>query len=379
MNVLVILPTSVNAAEAVQAWQRRLNHDDRLCVMSIVEPKETMVCGIYIHGLQVDDAKRGRTKPRLIRGLGWRLVSYGAGLWNAYLSEIWPEFLFNVQSFDPDIIDLRWVRGNDRLRNKLENGRWRVVSSESDLHQPYKTNTSWRSYDANQKVSVVLPVYNGQTYLRQSIESCLKQTHRNFELIIVDDCSTDNSPSIIAEYARQDSRVISIRNTTNKRLPMALNIGFASSTGELLTWTSDDNYYAPTALEVLVRHLCTWRDVDLVYSACRVVDESGRVEPKVTYQRPPWNLRINNVVGAYFLYRRRLYKEIGDYREDMEYVEDYDYWVRAYKRGFQIMRLHDPQYYYRVHAASMTSQILKADGPTYIDKARREHFEFGTS
>src|SRR5437870_4846053 len=253
MNILVILSTSVNGAEAVQSWQRRLNQDDRLYVMSIVQPKELKACGLDIHWLQVDDAKGRRWQPRLTRALGWRLVSYGAGLWSAYLSSIWPEFLFNVRSFDPDIIDLRWVRGNDPLKSKLENGPWHVLSSESDLHKLEKTKTSWRSYDANQKVTIVLPVYNGQTYLRQSIESCLKQTHRNFELVVVDDCSTDNSPSIITEYARQDSRIISIRNTTNRRLPGALNVGFAASTGDFLTWTSDDNYYAPTAIEVLVR------------------------------------------------------------------------------------------------------------------------------
>jgi len=378
MNVLVILPTTEKAAEAVQFWKSRLEANDRLYVMTILQPDEEQVGRIDVHRLQVDDARASRLQPRLIRSLGWRLVFYGVGLWDAYLSSIWPELLFNVQSFDPDLIDLRWIRGRKLLKTKLENGRWHVVSSESDLHQK-KTDTSWRKYDATKKVSIVLPVYNGQAYLRQSIESCLKQTHRNFELVVVDDCSTDNSPSIIAEYERQDSRIISIRNTKNRRLPGALNVGFAATTGDFLTWTSDDNYYAPNAIERLVRYLCTWPHIDLVCSACRIVEGAGHIQPKVNYRPPPWSLRQENTVFAYFLYQRRVYEQIGDYREDREYVEDYDYWVRLYKRGFQIMRLHEPLYYYRFHEASMTSKIVEAEGLAYGSKVQREHFEFGAS
>jgi hypothetical protein len=376
MKILVIVPTSLVAAEAVQSWQPRLNQHDRLYLMSIAPSEERTVCGIDIHGLEVDEVRRNHWQARLVRGLGWRLVSRGVGLWSQYLSEIWPDFLFNVESFDPDVIDLRWLRGSGQLKGKLENGRWHVVFSESDLQEQEKTKSSWRSYDPNRKVSIVLPVYNGQTYMRQSIESCLKQTHGNLELVIVDDCSTDNTPSIIAEYVRQDSRVIGIRNETNRRLPGALNVGFAATTGDFLTWTSDDNYYQPDALDALVRYLCTWPDADLVYSAYRIIDGSGRVEDKVHYQKPPWCFITENVVGAYFLHRRRVYEELGDYREDMEYVEDYEYWVRAYKKGFRMMRLHEPLYYYRFHAASMTSQALEmVEKPGSGDKVRREHFE----
>src|ERR1041385_3687750 len=131
MNILIILSTCAQGLEAVQSWQGRLNQVDRLYLMSIVKPKVSNVCGVDIHWLQVDDANGRRWQPRLIRALGWRLLSYGAGVWSAYLSSIWPEFLFNVQSFDPDIIDLRWLRNNGELKRKLENGRWQVVSSES--------------------------------------------------------------------------------------------------------------------------------------------------------------------------------------------------------------------------------------------------------
>src|SRR6266581_3781895 len=72
-------------------------------------------------------------------------------------------------------------------------------------------------------ISIVLPTYNGSKYIRTSIESCLNQTFTDFELIIVNDCSIDNTASIIEEYAAKDGRIIIIHNAFNKKLPLSLN------------------------------------------------------------------------------------------------------------------------------------------------------------
>jgi cellulose synthase/poly-beta-1,6-N-acetylglucosamine synthase-like glycosyltransferase len=70
-------------------------------------------------------------------------------------------------------------------------------------------------------VSIVLPTYNGSRFLSAAIQSCLDQTFRNWELIVVDDASTDQSPEIIAAYRAKDSRIRSVRHETNKKLPAA--------------------------------------------------------------------------------------------------------------------------------------------------------------
>src|SRR3989304_1114440 len=103
------------------------------------------------------------------------------------------------------------------------------------------------------KVSIVLPTYNGARYIRQSIDSCVHQTYRNIELIIVDDASTDNTPEIIASY--KDERIKYFRHEKNMGLPHALNAGFAEANGDCLTWTSDDNYYAKEAIEKMLSFL----------------------------------------------------------------------------------------------------------------------------
>ena len=74
-------------------------------------------------------------------------------------------------------------------------------------------------YKPNPVISIVLPVYNGQRYLKDSIASCLEQTFTDFELIIVDDCSQDRTPAIVDDFAQIDARIKVIRNKQNQKLP----------------------------------------------------------------------------------------------------------------------------------------------------------------
>ena len=104
-------------------------------------------------------------------------------------------------------------------------------------------------------VSIVLPTYNGYRFLEKSICSILNQSHSNWELIIVDDASTDESPEIIDKYVLADKRIRSIRHETNRKIPAALNTGFTQAEGVYLTWTSDDNCYKPDALVNMVDYL----------------------------------------------------------------------------------------------------------------------------
>src|SRR3984957_2046626 len=126
-------------------------------------------------------------------------------------------------------------------------------------------------------ISIVLPTYNGAHYLRKSVDSCLAQTFTDFELIIVDDCSSDDTGIIADQYAAQDPRVRVIHNDFNKKLPLSLNTGFEQARGIYHSWTSDDNYYAPEALEALVWELRAHPDVDLVYTDYYLVDDQARV------------------------------------------------------------------------------------------------------
>lgn len=203
------------------------------------------------------------------------------------------------------------------------------------------------------KVSIVLPSYNRSVYLAKSIESCLNQTFTDFELIIVDDCSKDDSLMVARSYAEKDSRVKVIANKVNQKLPSVLNLGFKKAVGEYFTWISDDNLFHPNALEEMVNYLDSAPDVGLVYTDYTLIDERGIIGSRIC-QEPPDFLPIRDCVGACFLYRAWIANEIGGYNPDLILVEDYDYWLRI---GLKAKLSHIPKslYYYRKHTQSLTA------------------------
>lgn len=203
-------------------------------------------------------------------------------------------------------------------------------------------------------VSVVLPSYNGARYLREAADSVLRQTWENWELILVDDASTDDTAAIAAEYVKRDPRIRTLRNPTNRKLPGSLNRGFEEAKGELLTWTSDDNRYRPDALAAMAGYLEQRPEVDVVYSGYTTIDEAG-AETGPGRAAPLEELPFRNVVGACFLYRRHVHAALGGYAEDLFLVEDYDFWLRA-SAQFRIARLERDLYLYRYHDASLTSR-----------------------
>ncbi len=208
----------------------------------------------------------------------------------------------------------------------------------------------------NPKVSIVLPTYNGGSkYLRQSIDSCLGQTYGNIELVVIDDCSTDATPQLVRSYT--DPRLRYIRNATNQRLPRSLNIGFKNATGEFLTWTSDDNFYEPQAIQKMVSYLLA-QPADFVYCDIYAVKEGAVSTTERWFLAEPETLKDANCVMACFMYRRKVRDTVGEYDPDSELIEDYDYWVRVSKH-FRLHHLKEPLYHYRYHEQSLCGSRYK--------------------
>lgn len=202
------------------------------------------------------------------------------------------------------------------------------------------------------KISVILPVYNGEEYLKEVIESVLAQTFRDFELIIIDDCSTDSSKEIALSYVDVDPRVSCFSNKTNLKLPKALNTGFSKAQGDYWTWTSCDNLYLPHALERMLEVLSNNSNVGLVYASMQEMDAQGKKQD-VIYVGPAEHLIFRNVVGACFLYRRCVADHIGGYDPELFLCEDYEYWLRI----AAVSKLHPMDaclYLYRRHGGSLS-------------------------
>ena len=124
-------------------------------------------------------------------------------------------------------------------------------------------------------VSIVLPVHNGSRYLDEAVASVARQTLTDWELILVDDASTDESPALIEAWTAANARISAVHLAENRKLPAALNEGFRRTTGVYWTWTSDDNVYAPEALGRMAAVLESRPDVDVVYTDYTLIDAAG--------------------------------------------------------------------------------------------------------
>lgn len=221
-------------------------------------------------------------------------------------------------------------------------------------------------------VSIVLPVYNGEKFLNTSIESCLEQTYKNWELLIVDDGSSDHSEEIARKFTERDTRIRYHRNPRNLKLPRTLNRGFSLAKGDYLTWTSDDNYYRPEAIRKMVS---TLKDTGagFAFASCSIIDESGETlsvnrAPK-DYRHAIWDY---DFVGACFMYTREVYQTIGEYDPEMFLCEDYDYWLRIFAR-FDVEYIDEDLYAYRQHGGAL-SQTHRYEQYEMLEKVLLKNF-----
>lgn len=222
-------------------------------------------------------------------------------------------------------------------------------------------------------VSVVLPTYNHVKYLKQSIESVLNQSYKNLELIIVNDGSIDGTKDLLKEY--ENNSAITIITQENAGLPNALNIGFAIAKGELLTWTSADNFYEETAIQAMVDFLDINKEVGVVYGNYFAIKQNGQkmeatdnwrsydrklVDPAIVNlpKRARFFKRIPiNSVGPQFLYRASSARTVGKY-SDTPGIEDYDFWSRMeIVTEFRRLPTEKALYSYRVHEESISKQL----------------------
>ncbi len=223
------------------------------------------------------------------------------------------------------------------------------------------------------EISIILPTHNGARYLAGSIQSCLEQTFGDFELVVVDDASSDSTPRILEGFAAEP-RVRILRSEQNLKLPGALNMGFAQARGRLLTWTSDDNLYEPGALEALRRVLVERPGIDLVYADYSVIDLEGRVLRQHRCSDPDYMVE-RNCVGACFMYRRSVMERVGPYETETFLAEDYDFFLRTFLAGLRMHHLAEVLYRYRVHGASLGSTFGAGQVDEVAEAVRRRHLK----
>lgn len=222
-------------------------------------------------------------------------------------------------------------------------------------------------------VSVVLPVYNHADYVRGAIESVLAQTYEDFELIVVNDGSTDGVEQVLSPYL--DDPRVRVLTQPNQGLPKALSNGFEFARGEFWTWTSADNRMGPDQLQRQVAYLQSHGEAAMVYADYVVMDSAGKPLDDPTFRpqnrRSPNDPEIHlpegrgfgqscdNFIGPCFLYRGWIGRLLGEY-DPIQGIEDFDYWLRLGLVGrIDHLDSDQPLYEYRVHENTLSARAAE--------------------
>jgi hypothetical protein len=202
-----------------------------------------------------------------------------------------------------------------------------------------------------------MAVHNAEKYLRQAVESVLDQTFANFELVIVNDASTDGSSAILDRVS--DRRVIRIRNDQNQGLTRSLNAGLAHCRALLFARMDADDICEPERLRRQVELMDSEPRTAVVGCLTRHIDEDGRVFSEQRYCGEPnylkWDLaRWNPVFHPTTLMRRQVVLAAGGYDETFRYAQDYDLFTRLVMAGHELRVIEEPLLRFRESAGSIT-------------------------
>lgn len=183
-------------------------------------------------------------------------------------------------------------------------------------------------------ISVVMPVFNADRFVRKAIESILNQTLKNFEFIIVNDASTDMTPAIIRSYAKRDKRIRIINNIRNLKIAHSLNIGVSAAKADLIArMDADDVSHHPQRLEAQHLFLKKHPKVAIVGTNISIVDENQKEIWKREYQTRSKDLkkimfRYSPFAHPTVMFRKKVFEELGGYDPNMIPCEDIDFWFK---------------------------------------------------
>ncbi|HEY8422186.1 MAG TPA: glycosyltransferase [Thermoclostridium sp.] len=213
-----------------------------------------------------------------------------------------------------------------------------------------------------QLVSIIMPVYNGEKTIEKAIRSVLSQTYENFELIVIDDNSTDDTAKIVNSFLDIDKRIILIKNKENCGVSVSRNIGCKSARGEYIAFLDSDDVWMENKLEKQI-NLMQEKDCDLAYTAYTIVYSSKRLLKKeILYQVPETvsyeELLKENVIGCSTVLLRA--KAMNNHEFDRNYIhEDFVLWLGLAKEGKKFCGLNENLVLY-AYGGRSSNKILAA-------------------
>lgn len=229
-------------------------------------------------------------------------------------------------------------------------------------------------------VSVIIPAYNAKEYITETLYSVLNQTYQNFEVLVINDGSTDGTENIINEYATRDTR-LRVINKANSGVSDTRNRGIQEAKGDVLFFLDADDIWNKNNIEEKLNYL-QLKKSEAVFSACEMIDEKSisfstylggsedlclddMLQSKGNYTTAPSGIAITKTVV----------NTIGCFDVNLSNNADQDFFIRILAAGFKIGYISDALWKYRIHSASMSKNVrlLEKDILYVFDKAARNH------
>jgi glycosyltransferase involved in cell wall biosynthesis len=197
-------------------------------------------------------------------------------------------------------------------------------------------------------VSVIIPVYNGEAFLAESVESIRRQDYQPLEIIIVDDGSTDGTAELAASLGK-DIRYVYQRN----RGPSAArNTGLAMARGEVIAFLDADDYWPPNKLQIQLARLNDNPKIEVVLGRVQYTGLFTALERKIRFEGPD-NTLINVNLGS-GVYRKSVFDKVGVFDETLRYYEDHDWFLRIREHGISMVIIGQTTLHYRLHEHNMS-------------------------
>lgn len=235
------------------------------------------------------------------------------------------------------------------------------------------------------KVSIIMGAYNCEATLANCINSILNQSCTDWEFIICDDCSSDNTYALLKEYAGMDKRIIVLRNDKNLRLAASLNKCLSVAKGEYIARIDADDDCFPSRLEEQMKFLDDHKEYDVVGCEVLIFDGEKELYVRRVAERPTKDILKFGVpfIHPTIMMRKKCYDALGGYRVSKETAraEDLDLWFRFYEKGFRGYNIPKVLCRYHESAEDYNKRTLKAAIGTskiFLQGYRRLHFPWYT-
>ncbi|MFA5131373.1 MAG: glycosyltransferase [Patescibacteria group bacterium] len=231
------------------------------------------------------------------------------------------------------------------------------------------------------KVSIIICTYNRANYIAKALDSILMQTYQNYEVLVVDDASSDNTEEVVKKYLPQDARIKYFKNSNNLGIARSRNKGVGLAQGEYIAMLDSDDYWLSAdklAKQIAVLELD--KAVGLIGTGIICIDENDKEIKKDIFAVGDYDIRSrilakNQFMQSSVVFRKEAYKLAGGYQEKFIVCEDLDLWL-AIGNKYKFANLIEPMVAYRLHSGGISkSRKLEIAKTTdeIIDKYKKNY------